>query len=170
MLAYAGKIIKPMGLGRPNHVTHSKPTFATVRNGKHSSSVVSIHVNDVNIVMELKKFKVLPSNSIDRIKPVAINIVDGEPVERPRHSKGFERAVEYCRKYNFDAFYVSTNATRRNPYNLVERRIAPSNRELAGIVLPHDHFGAHLDGQGRTVNPELADKTFAHAGNVLASI
>ena len=33
--------------------------------------------------------------------------------------------------------------------------MAPLSRELAGISLPHDHFGSHLDERGVTIDKDL---------------
>jgi hypothetical protein len=48
--------------------------------------------------------------------------------------------------------------------------MAPLSRELTGVILPHDHFGTHLDTSGRTVDDDLELMNFAEAGKVLASI
>jgi len=32
--------------------------------------------------------------------------------------------------------------------------------KLAGITLPIDHFGTHLNTQGKVINPELALQNF----------
>lgn len=48
--------------------------------------------------------------------------------------------------------------------------MAPLSRELSGVILPHDHFGTHLDTCGKTVDEELELKNFEEAGKVLASI
>ncbi|KAI9555887.1 hypothetical protein GHT06_018404 [Daphnia sinensis] len=39
----------------------------------------------------------------------------------------------------------------------------------AGLILPHDHFGRHLDGQGRTIDTELEKRNFQFAGRMLTS-
>ena len=52
----------------------------------------------------------------------------------------------------------------------VERGMAPLSRDLSGVVLPHDHFGSHLNAQGQTVDEKLEERNFAHAGKVLADI
>ena len=41
---------------------------------------------------------------------------------------------------------------------------------MAGLILPHDHFGSHLDQQGRTTDRDLEKKNFEHAGKVLAEV
>ncbi|KAL5491710.1 hypothetical protein EMCRGX_G017057, partial [Ephydatia muelleri] len=65
---------------------------------------------------------------------------------------------------------IEENSLGRSAYNRVERRMAPLSKELAGVVLPHDSYGSHLDAQGRTIDKELEKKNFGCAGNVLAEI
>ena len=67
-------------------------------------------------------------------------------------------------------FFVATNAPGRSAYNRVERRMAPLSHDLAGVILPHDKFGSHLDSRGNTVDCDLEIKNFEHAGKVLAEI
>ena len=38
--------------------------------------------------------------------------------------------------------------------------MAPLSHDLAGIILPHDTFGDHLDGSGNTIDQELEEKNF----------
>ncbi|KAJ8877456.1 hypothetical protein PR048_021911 [Dryococelus australis] len=59
---------------------------------------------------------------------------------------------------------------RRSAFNRVERRMAPLSRELTGVVLPQDSFGAHLDSKGRTVDVSLEKDNFKKAGEILAEI
>ena len=53
-------------------------------------------------------------------------------------------------------------------YNYVERRMAPLSRELAGVILPYDSFGNHLNASGKTIDE--VEKNFRKAGEVLADI
>ena len=55
-------------------------------------------------------------------------------------------------------------------YNYVERRMAPLSKELAGLVLPHDTCGTHLDSRQRTIDDELEKMNFKKAGEILAEI
>ena len=48
--------------------------------------------------------------------------------------------------------------------------MAPLSKELAGVILPHDTFGSHLDASGRTTNDKLELRNFANAVAVLAEI
>ena len=41
---------------------------------------------------------------------------------------------------------------------------------MAGVILPHDTFGTHLDSQGNTVDIELEKENFAAAGEILADV
>ena len=48
--------------------------------------------------------------------------------------------------------------------------MAPLSRDLAGIILPHDHYGSHLDKAGTTIDEEKELQNFEYAGEVLAQI
>ena len=54
--------------------------------------------------------------------------------------------------------------------NRVERKMAPLSRELSGLILPHDHYGSHLDKKGNTADPQLEKKNFDFAGKTLADV
>ena len=56
----------------------------------------------------------------------------------------------------------------QSAYNIVERRMAPLSHDLAGLILPHDHFGSHLNDSGGTVNVDLEKLNFRKAGQILA--
>ena len=99
-----------------------------------------------------------------------VAFVDGGSDEKPRYPKVIENTVDHFRKYNLDAFIVMTLASGMSAYNYVERRMAPLSKALAGILLPHDSFGSHLDSQNRTTDAELEKKSFRKAGKVLAEI
>jgi hypothetical protein len=46
--------------------------------------------------------------------------------------------------------------------------MAPLSHDLAGLTLPHDHFGSHLSDSGVTINLELEKLNFRKAGQMLA--
>jgi hypothetical protein len=48
--------------------------------------------------------------------------------------------------------------------------MAPLSRELSGVILPHEHYGSHLDSQGRTINEDMERTNFKFAGETLAEI
>lgn len=41
---------------------------------------------------------------------------------------------------------------------------------ITGVILPHDHFGMHLDAKGQCIDPELERLNFQRAGNILAEL
>ena len=107
-------------------------------------------------------------NSI--LKPVHILSEDGGPDENPRYPKVIAHGVECFRKHDLDALFVITNAPGRSAFNRVERRMAPLSRKLSGVILPHDHFGSHLNSAGKTVDSDLEFINFQYAGKVLTEI
>ena len=46
--------------------------------------------------------------------------------------------------------------------------MAPLSHDLAGLILPHDHFGSHLNESGGTINVDLEKLNFRKAGQILA--
>jgi hypothetical protein len=46
--------------------------------------------------------------------------------------------------------------------------MAPLSHDLAGLILPHDHFGSHLNDSGTTINVDLEKLNFRKAGQILA--
>ena len=103
-------------------------------------------------------------------KKVMIVTVDGGPGENPRYQKTIASAIEYFEEYQLDALFLATNAPGRSVFNRTERRMAPLSREMSGLILPHETFGSHLDGNGKTIDDALELKNFEHAGKVLAEV
>lgn len=154
----------------PNAVSYSGPTYISIRSGKHSSSTAASHADDFRKVLELPAFKDLTRTSDNEVKPVLIFTIDGGPDENPRYDKVITEAVKHFRNHNLDAIFYATNAPGRSAFNRVERRMAPLSHQLAGVVLPHDTFGSHLDSSGRTTDANLELRNFTSAGEFLASI
>lgn len=78
--------------------------------------------------------------------------------------------MDHFKVFNLDALFIIRNAPGRSPYNRVERRMAPLSRELAGLILPHDHFGSHLNSSGEVINKQLELQNFQFAGETLAAV
>ena len=160
---YAGIVIKPDAMER-EAVTYSGPTYVAIRSEKHSSSTAATHAHYLRKVFTLDHFEKLVKTEDGRVKPVLMLFVDGGPDENPRFSGVIVNAVSHFREYDLDALFIFTNAPGRSAFNRVERRMAPLSRELSGVVLPYDHFGSHLDGNGKTIDEELELQNFNHAG------
>ena len=89
------------------------------------------------------------------MKPVFIVTSDEGPNENARYEKFIKFAITHFRKYDLDALFLATNAPRLSAFNQIERRMAPFNRALSGIILDHDYYGSHLDDQRKTIDPDL---------------
>lgn len=167
---YAGIIIKENGCGNKEFVTYSGPTYVAIRSGKHSSSTSLSHALDFERILKLDIFNCITRNTMQMVKPVGIFIVDGGPDENPRYNKVILTAIHHFIKNNLDALFIATNAPGRSAFNRVERRMAPLSKELAGLILPHDHFGTHLDKNARTISDRLEQQNFQYAGETLAEV
>lgn len=119
--------------------------------------------------MELPEFADVMLHQ-SNVKPVHVVIVDGGPDENPRYRKVIDVAIHHFRKHQLDAMFIATNAPGRSAFNRVERRMAPLSRELSGLVLPHDHYGSHLDERLRTTDSELEKEIFKYDGETLADV
>ncbi|XP_036328606.1 uncharacterized protein LOC118740945 isoform X2 [Rhagoletis pomonella] len=167
---YAACVIQIGEIGRPEAVTYSGPSYIAIRSGKHSSSTASTHAFDFEKLITLTQFRNVIKDNCGRVKPVIFVSSDGGPDENPRYPKVVAHAIHHFQKHDLDAIFIFTNAPGRSAFNRVERRMAPLSRELAGVILPHDSFGNHLDGNGKTVDPTLEKINFRKAGEVLAEI
>ncbi|CAG8816739.1 22673_t:CDS:2, partial [Dentiscutata erythropus] len=103
-------------------------------------------------------------------KPVVVLISDSGPNENPRYRKTIQMMIEHFDKYNLDTIIVVCFAPHQSASNLVERQMVPLSHDLAGVILPHDTFGSHLDAQLKTNDEELEKRNFKAAADILTSI
>ena len=168
---YAGIVVQPNGLGKPEAVSYSGPTYIAIRSGKYSSSTAYAHALGFERLLQLHEFDTITKYGPDNaVKPVLVITVDGGPDENPRYQKVIETAVYHFVQNNLDAYFIATNAPGRSAFNRVERRMAPLSKELPGLILPHDKYGSHLNDQGLTIDTDLEKKNFAFARSTLAEI
>ncbi|CAG8651406.1 22957_t:CDS:1 [Cetraspora pellucida] len=73
-------------------------------------------------------------------------------------------------EFNLDYLTVRTHTPYHSAYNPVEHGMATLSQKLAGIVLPIDKYGIHLNSQGEVINQELAKKNFQYAGETLYNL
>ena len=151
-------------------VLHTGPTYIAIRSGKHSSSTALSHAADLDRLLQLPDFAPFVKTAGGHIKPVLMITVDGGPDENPRYKKVISVAVHHFVENDLDALIVATNAPGRSAFKRVERRMAPLSRELAGLILPHEHYGSHLDADGKTIDDELELANFAFAGRPLSEV
>ena len=169
---YAGIDLKASTneFGNQRTVGYSGPTYIAIRSAKHSQSTAYAHLEDIKTLSNIPEFKDIMLTSDLLHKPVRIITCDGGPDENPRYPKTIECAIDQFVEHNLDALFIATNAPGRSAFNRVERKMAPLSKELSGVLLEHDHFGSHLDSQGRTIDEALEIKNFEHAGDVLGKI
>ncbi|XP_062560330.1 uncharacterized protein LOC134224782 [Armigeres subalbatus] len=104
------------------------------------------------------------------IKEHGLGAPDAITYSGPTYPKVILFAVKHFIDNDLDAIFVMTNAPGRSAYNRVERKMAPLSAQLAGLILPSDTFGTHLNGRGVTEDKNLELKNFRAAGEVLAKV
>ena len=140
---YAAIKIQKDEIGSPAAVGYSGPTYIAVRSGKHSSSTAYAHGLDFERVLQLPKYDELSKNRDGVVKQAFIFTVDGGPDENPRYQKTIEVGIHHFLQND-----------------LVERKMAPLSMQLSGLIIPHEHFGSHLDDQGKTIDIVLEKNNF----------
>ena len=152
-------------------VSYSGPTYIGIRSGKHDSSVAATHAADLRHLYDnVDSFKDILYRADGTVKPILIVLVDGGPDENPRYGETIKFACSNFIRMKLDALFIATQAPRRSAYNPVERRMAPLSRFLAGIILPYETFGSHLNSQGVTVDIAREQSNFKKAGETLAEV
>ena len=63
-----------------------------------------------------------------------------------------------------------THARGLSACNDVDKQMAPLSKASAGLVIPHDSCGSHLNPSGETIGPEPEKKNFKVAGKILSQI
>ena len=127
-------------------VSYSGSTYIAIRSGKHSSSTAMSHGLDFERLLHLKEFEDMTRSGIDPlVKPVFVFTVDGGLDENPRYEKVIKVAIHHFVQHDLDALFIAANAPGRSAINRVERKMAPLSREFSGLILPHNHYGSHLD-------------------------
>ncbi|CAF1024873.1 unnamed protein product [Rotaria sordida] len=155
-------------LSQDGDIGYSGPTYIAVRSARHDLSTADSHATDFDRLVSLKEFEKVARDETGQVKPIVIVTVDGGPDENPRFPKTLVSSIRKFKKYNLDAFFVLTHAPGQSAYNIVESRMAPLSHDLAGLILPHDHFGSHLNDSGVTINVDLEKINFRKAGQMLA--
>ncbi|CAF0874627.1 unnamed protein product [Rotaria sordida] len=163
---YAASIIDETGL-----ITNAGPTYISIRSAKHDRLTHESHSIDFDRLVQLKEFEKVARDHLGRVKPIVIMNVDCCQLENnTRYIKTLSTAIDAFKKYNLDALIIVNQAPGQALFNIVERRLSPMAQDLAGLILPHDHFGTHLNDIGLTQHAELEKENFKLTGNVLAEV
>ena len=155
---YASREIKPSGL------TYSGPTHAAIRSLKHDKASAFAGFDDLNHLLQNENFKPFLKQKDGDMKPIWIFTRD---VHRgPRFPTTRKVLIKFLKENDIDLIIVGCNASGLSAYHFIERRMAPLSKELAGIILPHDSFGSHLDGNG---NPKFSKSWLIHRKTTVTS-
>ncbi|CAF0723111.1 unnamed protein product [Rotaria sp. Silwood1] len=163
---YAASIIDEAGL-----ITNAGPTYISIRSAKHDRLTHESHSIDFDHLVQLKEFEKVAHDHLGRVKPIVIMNIDGSELENnTRYIKTLATAIDKFKKYNLDALIIVNQAPGQALFNVVERRLSSLAQDLAGLILPHDHFGTHLNDAGLTHHAELEKENFKLTGDVLAEV
>lgn len=163
---YAASVIDENGL-----ITNVGPTYISVRSAKHDRCTHETQAVDFDRLLELKEFDKVARDYMGRVKPImVINLDSTGPENHPLYPKTLATAIDKFRKHNLDVLLMIRAAPAQNLFNIVERRLAPLSHDLAGLILPHDHFGTHLNEAGATEHAELEKENFKKTADVLAEV
>ncbi|GBB91411.1 hypothetical protein RclHR1_01870006 [Rhizophagus clarus] len=121
-----------------------------------------------NLTLDPKYNDILKTNR--EIRLIWMLLVDGGLDENSRHLKNIKNYCQLFRKFDLDYLTVRIHAPDQSKYNLVERGMATLSEKLAGITLLVDHFGSHLNTQGKVIDLELTLQNFRYAGESLCDI
>src|SRR6266498_1046214 len=97
----------------------------------------------INLTMNSKYDDILKASG--QIQPIWILLVDGESDENPKYLKNIKSYYQLFKKLDLDYLSIRTHALRQSKYNPIERGMATLSCKLAGITLPIDYFGIHLN-------------------------
>ena len=142
-------------------IQYSGDTFVRIRSGKHDTSNAATHLYDLVELFQCQEVS---------LKPILLIETDGAQDEAPRYPKPLSNAVHIFKEYKLDCLIHTVNASGLSAFNICERRMAPLSHDIAGVILPHDAFGTHLDGNGKTVDEELEKQNFQRASELLGEI
>ncbi|CAF1271257.1 unnamed protein product, partial [Rotaria sp. Silwood1] len=157
-------------INKAGEVGYSGPTYIAIRSAKHDKSISANHRDDFTHLVKLQEFKNAALDVSNKVKSIVIITLDGGPDENPRFPKTLASSIDIFKTHDLDALFVLAHAPGQSAFNAVERRMAPLSHDLSGLILPHDHFGTHLDANGNTIDFELEKQNFKKAGEVLAEV
>ncbi|CAF1273702.1 unnamed protein product [Adineta steineri] len=163
---YAASVIDEAGA-----ISNFGPTYVSLRSAKHDRLTHESHAIDFDHLVQLKEFEKVARDHTGRVKPIVIMNYDSSGLDnKTRYLKTLTSAIDKFKKHNLDVLIIVNQAPGQAILNVVERRLSPISHDLAGLILPNDHFGSHLNDNGLTEHAELEKENFKLTGNVLAEV
>ena len=90
-------------------------------------------------------------------KAVMIVTVDDSPDKNTRYMRTMECAIDFFLTYDIDALLIATNTSGHSTKEVV----VPLNKEMAGLILDHKHFGTYLNSKGEAIDKDdIRSQTF----------
>ena len=156
----AAREIQENPIGHKSAVRYSGPTYIQIKSLKHTPSNAAIQIEALDSMLQNESM----CRKDGLTKPILILSRDGH--DGPRFPSTRDTLATVFKKHDLDFIYCVCNAAGLSAFHFIERRMAPLSLGLAGIILPHEHYGSHLDGNGNTIDPDLELKNFEKAGTV----
>ena len=97
-------------------------------------------------------------------KPILILTRDGH--DGPRFPATRQTLAKIFMEHHLDFIHCVCSAAGLSAYHFIKRQMAA----FAGVILPHDSFGLHLDASGNTTDAELEMKNFPKADELLCEL
>ena len=139
----------------------SGDSFARIRSGKHDSFTAFTLVYDTKALFDVPQVMRWP---------VLMTLTDAAADEVPRFSKTLNVVVDLFHLLELDAVIHGVNAAALSAFNPLEWRMVPLFLDLSGLILPHDSFGSHLDGNRKTIDIDLEKRNLFKAAEVLSDV
>ena len=158
---YTAREIKESGLSR------SGPTHAAIRSLKHDKPAAFAGFDDLNFIITSQNFEPFLKHG-GSLKPIWIFTRDGH--DGPRFPTTRKALTKFFEDNDVDYIIAVCDASGLSAYHFIESRMRPLSKELAGVVLPHDTFGSHLDPNGTSIDERKELQHFQRAGKLLADI
>ncbi|KAK3794234.1 hypothetical protein RRG08_039015 [Elysia crispata] len=131
--------------------------------------LIPANVRSIEQILTEDCFKEHSTNG-EAVKPLVFISVDGGPDEAPQNTRTLVMWAATFKQLNLDACFIFSHAPGSSTYNPVERRMASLSKMTAGIILPFDSFGSHLNASNKTTDPVLEKKNFEAAGEILSQV
>ena len=97
----------------------------------------------------MKEFENFTKTKTGQIKPVWLVRCDGGPDENVRYGKVIKSYVKLFKQFDLDSVFVVMMYPGGSAFNPSERRMAPLSHDIAGLILSHEHYGSHLNSEGK---------------------
>ena len=147
--------------------TANSEVYVAVRSHYHSTTSINTHRNDLDYMINSKKFEGLLTED-GKVKPVFLHSNDGGTDLNVRNCATIDMWLDFFKKNDIDYLMVSQSAPNRSYVNKAEDFMSHLSFKLSGLVFDHTTFGEHLKNR-KVVNEELCKENLYAAGTVLAN-